>query len=85
MATLNVTLSDSMCTYLEEQIAKGKYGTPSDYIRELIGRDQAERVKRNLLAKLEESLDSPAKEMVSNEWLEIREEGLRRLNADKPQ
>ncbi len=83
MATLNVTLSDSMCAYVEEQIAKGKYGTPSDYIRDLIGRDQAELIKRNLSGKLEESLNSPAREMAESEWRDIREEGLRRLNSEK--
>ncbi len=83
MATLNVTLSDSMCAYVKEQIANGQYGTPSDYIRDLIGRDQTERVKRNLLAKLEESLDSPAGEMAESEWQDIRAEGIRRLNSAK--
>lgn len=40
MATMNVSLPDSMKTWVEEQVAAGRYSSASDYVRDLIRRDQ---------------------------------------------
>jgi len=40
MATMNVSLPDQMKKWVEEQTASGRYGNASDYVRDLIRKDQ---------------------------------------------
>ena len=44
MATMNISLPDKMKTYAEAQTLDGRYSNVSDYIRDLIRRDQARRI-----------------------------------------
>ncbi len=43
MATMNVSLPDAMKAWVEGQVEGGRYGNASDYIRDLIRRDQERR------------------------------------------
>ena len=52
MATMNISLPDSMKKFVESQVATGQFANASDYIRDLI-RDQEAAVER-LRALLEE-------------------------------
>ncbi|MFD3508895.1 type II toxin-antitoxin system ParD family antitoxin [Nocardia sp. NPDC058666] len=49
MTTMNVSLPDSMKAFVEEQVAQRGYGTSSEYVRELIRREQDRDQLRNLL------------------------------------
>ena len=40
MATMNVSLPDPMKSWVETQAKSGRYGNASDYVRDLIRRDQ---------------------------------------------
>ena len=40
MATMNVSLPDAMKQWVEEQVQTGRYGNSSDYVRDLVRRDQ---------------------------------------------
>jgi antitoxin ParD1/3/4 len=40
MATMNVSLPEPMKAWVERQVAGGQYGNTSDYIRDLIRKDQ---------------------------------------------
>lgn len=40
MATMNVSLPDAMKDWVESQAKTGRYGNTSDYVRDLIRRDQ---------------------------------------------
>ena len=40
MATLNISLPDPMKDWIATQIDSGKYASSSDYVRDLIRRDQ---------------------------------------------
>lgn len=40
MATMNVSLPDPMKDWVQSQIDSGKYANASDYVRDLIRRDQ---------------------------------------------
>jgi len=49
MGTMNISLPDSLKSFIDEQVSQGGYGTSSEYVRELI-RKEAERVHlRSLL------------------------------------
>lgn len=43
MATMNVSLPDQMKTWVEAQAKDGRYSNASDYVRDLIRRDQDRR------------------------------------------
>ena len=45
MATMNISLPDAMKTWVEAQAETGKYSNSSDYVRDLIRRDQARAEK----------------------------------------
>jgi antitoxin ParD1/3/4 len=43
MATMNVSLPDPMREWVEDRIKSGRYANASDYVRDLIRRDQERR------------------------------------------
>lgn len=43
MATLNVSLPDEMRKWIDEQVKSGRFANASDYIRDLVRRNQGER------------------------------------------
>jgi len=56
MTSLNISLPEALKDYVEGQVASGDWGTPSEYIRELIRRDKERRLaslERSLLAAVE--------------------------------
>jgi antitoxin ParD1/3/4 len=59
MATMNVSLPDPMKAWVEEQAKGGKYGNASDYVRDLIRKDQARQDQIGQIQKLiSDGLDS---------------------------
>jgi len=40
MSTMNISLPDSLKDFVDAQVAERGYGTSSEYVRELIRRDQ---------------------------------------------
>jgi antitoxin ParD1/3/4 len=68
MSTMNISLPDVLKSFVDIQVSQGGYGTSSEYIRELIRKDQ-ERVRlRGLLLA---GAGSPRAEApVNNEYFE---------------
>ena len=56
MATMNVSLPEEMKVWVEQQAGSGRYGNSSDYIRDLIRRDQ--EAIAELQALVDEGLNS---------------------------
>ncbi len=56
MSTMNISLPDSLRDFIDQQVSRSGYGTSSEYVRELIRRDQ-ERVQ--LRALIIEGAQSP--------------------------
>lgn len=54
MATMNVSLPEPMKIWVEEQTKSGKYGNASDYVRDLIRRDQE---RQESIAQLQRLID----------------------------
>ncbi len=55
---MNISLPDSLKTFVDEQVSQRGYGTSSEYVRELIRKDQARQHLRGLL--LEGAASAPA-------------------------
>ena len=49
MSTMNISLPDSLKAFVDEQVSQRGYGTSSEYVRELIRRDQDRLQLRQLL------------------------------------
>ena len=54
MATMNVSLPDSMKAWVEAQTSEGRYSNASDYVRDLIRRDQD---RQSAVAELQKLVD----------------------------
>ena len=60
MAQMNVSIPQALKGWAESRVAEGRYSSTSDYIRDLVRRDQeAEVAKRRLQAALDEGFASP--------------------------
>lgn len=74
MKSMNISLPDTMRTYIEEQVASGGYSTVSEYFRELVRQDQKRKAQERLEALLLEGLDSgSATPMTAGDWEDIRQ------------
>ena len=51
MATMNVSLPDPMKAWVEAQVATGHFSNASDYVRDLIRRDQQDQAQRDALVR----------------------------------
>ena len=59
MATMNVSLPEPMKAWVEQQTRDGRYGNASDYVRELIRKDQDRRAAIETLQEaITEGLES---------------------------
>ena len=45
MATMNISLPDPMRSWIQDQIDQGQYASSSDYVRDLVRKDQARQKK----------------------------------------
>ena len=51
MTTMNISLPDSLKSFVDEQVAQRGYGTSSEYVRELIRKDADILRLRGMLLK----------------------------------
>lgn len=49
MSTMNISLPESLKAFVDEQVNQRGYGTSSEYVRELIRKDQDRQHLRGLL------------------------------------
>jgi len=58
--TMSFALPEAMRSYVDQRVRSGQYGNTSEYLRELIRRDQEEQAKKRLRELIEEGLNSGA-------------------------
>ncbi len=76
MATMNVSLPDPMKDWVEAQARTGRYSNASDYVRDLIRRDQERAGK---IAELQKLIDDGLASGISGR----SEDDIRRLSRQK--
>jgi antitoxin ParD1/3/4 len=84
MTSMNISVPESMKTFIEDEVSSGGYGTASEYVRELV-RDakkqkEEERIEKLLLEALE---SGPASPMTKKDWEAIKQRGLERIQRKK--
>ena len=81
MATMNVSLPSEMKDWVESQVKTGRYGNSSDYVRDLVRKDQERAEARASLYKLlDEGMEGGFSEDQTAE--EIFEEARREIVAE---
>ncbi|SFM07789.1 type II toxin-antitoxin system ParD family antitoxin [Methylobacterium pseudosasicola] len=76
MATMNISLPDPMKAWVEEQADTGRYANASDYVRDLIRRDQERLAK---IGELQRLIDEGLASGISGR----SEEDIRRLGRER--
>jgi antitoxin ParD1/3/4 len=79
VGTMNISLPDSLKAFVEEQVAEKGYGTSSEYVRELIRKDQDRQHLRGLLL---EGANSPASEPADSAYFDALRDRVR-MAAEK--
>ena len=82
MAQVNVSLPEGLKSWADARVAAGRYSSTSDYVRDLMRRDQEreERLRRLQMA-IDEGLASGASERDPFEYLDELRDGLRGLSG----
>jgi antitoxin ParD1/3/4 len=69
---MNVALTDQLRAFVTRRVQSGAYGNASEYVRDLIRKDQEVERRQALRALLEEGLASgPATPFTSADWDDI--------------
>ena len=83
MQSMNISLPDPLKQFVDGQIAKGKYSSASEYVRELIRADEKLKAEEQLQALLLEGLSSEETALTPADWKAIRKEALVQIDARK--
>lgn len=66
---MNIELPDTLKSFVDEQVAAGRFRDASDYVHQLIRADQLRRSEEEVDAKLLEGLRSgPPVEFTAEDW-----------------
>ena len=72
-STMNIALPEPLRAYVADRVEAGQYGNTSEYVRELIRKDQQEQRVLRLRALVEEGLSSgPPVADTPVDWDELR-------------
>ena len=72
-ATMNISLPEAMKGFIETQLKTGGYGSTSEYIRELIRKDQIAKAEAKLRDMILEGINSgPAIFVDANYFTELK-------------
>ena len=80
MSTMNISLPDALKDFVDQQVTQRGYGTSSEYVRELIRKDQqAQQLRAMLLA----GAQSPAQEAVTPAYFDALRQKVTRSPSSK--
>ncbi len=72
-STMNIALPEPLRAYVADRVQSGQYGNTSEYVRELIRKDQLDQSVLRLRALVEEGLASGvATPDTSTDWDELK-------------
>lgn len=78
--TMSFALPEAMRSYVDQRVRSGQYGNTSEYLRELIRRDQEEQAKKRMRELIEEGLKSgPGQALTPQCAAQLRKQALGKL------
>jgi antitoxin ParD1/3/4 len=79
MPTMNISLPENLKEFVESQVQSGNYSTVSEFMRELVRREQKDRLREQLEQRLLEGLNSgEGVESTPEMWRDLHQ-GVREL------
>ena len=80
--TMNISLPDALKAFVDQRVTDRGYGSHSEYVRDLVRKDEIEAAKDELRAKLAAGFDSPP----GKPWEQLRDELMQRAEkAARPE
>ena len=76
--TMNISLTDDLKAFVDSRIKTRGYSSCSEYVRDLVRRDEERAKEERFKALIEEGLDSP---MDARPWEEIRAGWLSKIDT----
>ena len=74
---MSFALPEAMRSYVDQRVRSGQYGNTSEYLRELIRRDQEEQAKKRLRELIEEGLNSgPGQTLTPKRVAQLKKQAL---------
>jgi antitoxin ParD1/3/4 len=83
-ASINISLPDSLRDWVERQVEEKGYGTASEYVGDVLRREQEAAARMRVDARLTEAINSgDSMPMTRQDWQRIRREGLKRARRQQ--
>ena len=80
--TMNISLPAPLKSWVEQQVEARGYSTASEFVRDVLRREQEQAVRAAIDARLTEAIDSgPSTPMTAQDWKRIRAEGSKRARS----
>jgi len=74
---MSFALPEALRSYIDQRVKSGEYGNTSEYLRELIRRDQEDQAKKRLRKLIEDGLNSgPGRAVTVAVTKELKEKAL---------
>ncbi len=74
---MSFALPEALREYVDQRVRSGQYGNTSEYLRELIRRDQEEQAKKRLRELIEEGLGSgPGRALTQRRTAQLKKQAL---------
>ena len=77
---MNISLTDDLKAFVDSRVKSRGYSSSSEYVRDLLRRDEERAKEERFKALIQEGLDSP---LDPRSWEEIRATWTERINAVK--
>jgi antitoxin ParD1/3/4 len=84
-ASIHISLPDNLKDFVQQQVREKGYGTASEYVRDVLRKEQEQRVRTAVDVRLTDALATPALPLTAETWQTIRREGLKRVGQRRRQ
>jgi antitoxin ParD1/3/4 len=82
--SMNISLPGPLKSWIEKQVEERGYSTASEFVRDLLRREQEQAVRGAIDSSLIKALESgESTPMTAKDWKRIRSEGAKRAHSRK--
>lgn len=82
--SMNISLPAPLKTWIEQQVDERGYSTASEFVRDVLRREQEQAARAAVDARLIQAIDSgESTPMTAKDWKRIRTEGLKRVAVSR--
>ncbi len=82
--SMNISLPPPLKTWIEQQVEKRGYSTASEFVRDVLRREQEQAIRAAIDDRLVQAIESgEATPMTAKDWKRVRTEGLKRARTRK--